>query len=123
MSTAANYLRARAVPISIAAGLGGIFWWQTRGGKTQPRGVSEKHSATDTGNRDISETLQKMGGTGGPSARKEPLAEDPKDTRVISHSPGAYTKRTPAKTGTEPEGEQTTGAGRRDTKDYGGNKV
>ncbi|KAJ4390193.1 hypothetical protein N0V85_007462 [Neurospora sp. IMI 360204] len=112
MATVTNYLRARAVPISIVAGLGGIFWWQTRGGKNQPRGVSEKYSATDTGNLDISETLQNVGGTGGKYARKEPLEQDPKDTRLVSHSPAAYSKRTPEK-----EGHST------DTKDYGGNKV
>ncbi|KAK3348402.1 hypothetical protein B0H65DRAFT_548179 [Neurospora tetraspora] len=117
MATVANLLRNRAVPVSIAAGLGGLFWWQTRGGKNQPRGVSEKYSATDTGNRDISETLQNLGGTGGQYARKGPLEEDPKDTRVVSHSPAAYSKRNPEKTGVAPLGHST------DTKDYGGNKV
>ncbi|KAK3949858.1 hypothetical protein QBC32DRAFT_265986 [Pseudoneurospora amorphoporcata] len=122
MATVANMLRARAVPIGIAAGLGGIFWWQTRGGKSQPRGVSEKYSAPDTGNATISEHLENIGGTGGPYARKGPLEEDPKDTRVVGHSPAAYSKRSPTKTGVAEEG-YSTGAGRRDNKDYGGNKV
>ena len=116
-------IRARAVPLSIAGGLGGILWWQTRGGKNQPRGVSERHSASDTGNATISETLQNIGGTGGPHARKEGLMEDPKDTRVVgSHTPAAYSKRTPLKTGTAPEG-HTLGEGRKDNRDFGGNKV
>ncbi|CCC14948.1 hypothetical protein SMACR_09159 [Sordaria macrospora] len=122
MATTANLLRSRAVPLGIAGGLGGIFWWQTRGGKNQPRGVSEKYAANDTGNATISEHLQNIGGTGGTYARKGPLEEDPKDTRVVGHSPAAHSKRNPEKTGTAPEG-HTTGAGRKDSKDYGGNKV
>ena len=122
MATTANLIRARAVPLGIAGGLGGLFWWQTRGGKNQPRGVSEKYSATDTGNISVSETLQNLGGTGGTHARKEALENDPKDTRIISHSPAAHSKRSPIKTGVAEEG-HSTGAGRRDSKDYGGNKV
>ncbi|KAK3400613.1 hypothetical protein B0T20DRAFT_451389 [Sordaria brevicollis] len=122
MATVANMIRARAVPLSIAGGLGGIFWWQTRGGKNQPRGVSEKYSAADTGNRNVSETLENIGGTGGKYARKEPLEQDPKDTRIVGHSPAAYSKRNPGKTGVAPEG-HSTGSGRTEGKDYGGNKV
>jgi hypothetical protein len=122
MATVANMIRARAVPLSIAGGLGGIFWWQTRGGKNQPRGVSEKYSAADTGNQTVSETLQNIGGTGGQYARKEPLDQDPKDTRIVSHSPAAHSKRNPSKTGVAEEG-HSTGLGRTEGKDYGGNKV
>ena len=87
-----NYLRSRAVPIGAAALVGTGIYWQTAGGRNQPTG----HAAR--GNIALSETLEGKAGSGGQRARKQgDLDSDPKDTRIISHSPDAHSKRNPIK--------------------------
>ncbi|KAK0750307.1 hypothetical protein B0T18DRAFT_322578 [Schizothecium vesticola] len=85
-------LRNRAVPVAAAAAVGGLLWWQTAGGRNQPVGHAER------GNLPVSETLQAKAGTGGARARgKGELEDDPKDTRIASHTPDAESKRSPTK--------------------------
>ena len=82
-------LRNRAVPVAAAAAVGGLLWWQTAGGRNQPVGRAER------GNLPVSETLQATAGTGGARARDK--GDDPKDTRIASHTPDADSKRSPTK--------------------------
>lgn len=89
-------LRQRAGPILLATGIGGTLWWQTAGGKNQPR---SRAMGDPKKTMPISETLQSLSGQGGASARKDKHIEnDPKNTKIFSVSPDAPSKRNPDKT-------------------------
>ncbi|KAK3346648.1 hypothetical protein B0T25DRAFT_282967 [Lasiosphaeria hispida] len=89
-------LRGRGPALIAASVLGGGIYWQTRGGRNQPR-------SRVVGNPDskmpISETLEGLGGSGGKTARKQgELQNDPRDGKIYSHSPTAHSKRNSQKT-------------------------
>ncbi|KAK3317548.1 hypothetical protein B0T19DRAFT_405236 [Cercophora scortea] len=88
--------RSRAVPLLFMAGVGSGIYYQTAGGKSQPRSrQSEDHPLK----MPVSETLQSMSGQGGRTARSKPSHNeyDPKNTKIFSHSPDAHSKRNPTK--------------------------
>ncbi len=89
-----NMLRARAVPILAVTALGSGIYWQTHTGKVQATSRATGDPSTKI---PVSETLQNIGRQGGQYARKEKLVYDPKDTRMLSQSPSADSKRNPQK--------------------------
>ncbi|KAK0713415.1 hypothetical protein B0T26DRAFT_614267, partial [Lasiosphaeria miniovina] len=95
--TVTGMLRQQPGPILLATEIGSTLWWQTAGGKNQPRsramGDSEKTIP-------VSETLQSLSGQGGASAsahKDKHIENDPKNTKIFSVSPDAPSKRNPDK--------------------------
>ena len=81
-------LRGRVVPVAAAAVLGAGLWWQTAGGRNQPKGHAER------GGVPVSEALQSAAGSGGARARAPgDMNYEAKDTRIYSRSPDADSKR------------------------------
>ncbi|KAI6355222.1 hypothetical protein MCOR25_008293 [Pyricularia grisea] len=71
--------------------VGGGLYWQTAGGRQQPK-------SRDDGNAKVSSTLQQIAGTGGPGARSQgDMQHDTKDTRIFSSSSDVRSKRNPDK--------------------------
>lgn len=86
--------RTRKGPLLVALGIMSGLLYTTYGGRQEPRPRAR-------GGVPVSETLQSVAGTGGERTRSRDSAEDrealrqqdPKDTRLYSASPSAYSKR------------------------------
>ncbi|TLS27537.1 hypothetical protein PpBr36_04220 [Pyricularia pennisetigena] len=98
----ASAARSR-IPLALGAFtvFGGGLYWQTAGGRQQPK-------SRDDGNVKVSSTMQQIAGTGGPAARNQgDMQHDTKDTRIFSSASDVRSKRNPDK---ERTGEKSQGA-------------
>jgi hypothetical protein len=103
----AQIFSTRKGPLLIALGIMGGLLYTTYGGRQEPRPrtttTTHDARAANTTAAPVSETLQSVAGTGGGggSTRSRDSAEDmealrqhdPKDTRLYSADPSAYSKR------------------------------
>ncbi|KAK0725267.1 hypothetical protein B0H67DRAFT_125972 [Lasiosphaeris hirsuta] len=89
-------LRGRGPTLIAASVLGSGIYWQTRGGRNQPR---SRVVGNPDSKMEISETLQGLAGSGGKTAQKQgELQNDPRDSRSYSHSTTAHSKKSAQKT-------------------------
>lgn len=71
--------------------VGGGLYWQTAGGRQQPK-------SRDDGDSKVSSTMQQIAGTGGSRARSQgDMQHDTKDTRIFSSASDVRSKRNPDK--------------------------
>lgn len=112
----ATIFGARKGPLMIAFGIMGGLLYTTYGGRAEPRprGTHDARAQAP-----VSETLQTIAGEGGTRARDRDSPEameslrqnDPKDTRLYTGDPSAYSKRNPEKVRSDPEGGHGTRVG------------
>jgi hypothetical protein len=116
----ATIFGTRKGPLVIALGILGGLLYTTYGGRQEPRprATTTMHDARGA-TAPVSETLQSVAGTGGERTRSRDSAEDmdalrqhdPKDTRLYSADPSAYSKRNPDKVRSDLEGGHGTSVG------------
>ncbi|KAK0609936.1 hypothetical protein B0T17DRAFT_545562 [Bombardia bombarda] len=86
--------KGRAAPLLAMSALAGGMLYQTGGGTAQPR--SRQKGGDGSHNIPVSETLQAIGGQGGRKANlphEKGMEIDPKNTKIMSVSPDAHSKR------------------------------
>lgn len=112
----ANMFRSRTGPLLVAAGIFGGLLYSTAGGKNQPRTRADPSGGV-TGGVPVSETLQSIGGQGGPHARKEGEnfpgsgMDISRNTKYQSHREDEvhpHAKRSPGRVTDESVGEATS---------------